>query len=65
MSGEYKGYTPARRKANKKYDEKTYKQYSLLLRYEEDADIIKSLDAAIESGMTKREWLRGLYYGDK
>lgn len=65
MSKTYNGYTPARAKANKKYDAKTYRKFMLHLRLEEDAEIIKELDEAKESGIAHREWLHELYYGQK
>ena len=61
MSSTYKGITEAHRKANAKYDAKTYKRYLLKLRIEDDADIIADLDKAIEQGIPKRVWLRKLY----
>lgn len=57
----YKGLTEAQSRANAKYDAKTYKPYLFKLRIEDDKDIIKSLDKALEKGMSKREWLRELF----
>ena len=35
----------------------------IALRYEDDADIIESLEEAKENGLSNREWLRELYEG--
>lgn len=51
----------ARREANARYDEKTYKNFLFKLRIEEDADIIKAIQEAQENGTNKREWLRDLF----
>ena len=59
--GNYKGLTPARTEANKRYDAKTYKKYTLALRIEDDADIIQSIQEAQDQGLNKREWLRELF----
>lgn len=53
-------YNESRAKANKKYDAKTYKQISILLRKEEDKDIIESLEQAQSEGISYREWIRSL-----
>ena len=65
MSGNYRGYTPARQAANRRYDAKTYKQFHLLLRRDEDAEIIKDIEDAKEQGITKREWLSALFQDAK
>lgn len=44
--------------ANRRYDTKTYKYYSLRLRYEDDADIIDDLEQAKREGIPVREWIR-------
>lgn len=54
----YKGLTEAQSRANAKYDAKTYKRFLFKLRIEDDKDIIKSLEKAMDKGITKREWLR-------
>lgn len=51
----------ARREANARYDEKTYKNFLFKLRLDEDADIIKAIQEAQENGTNKREWLRDLF----
>lgn len=51
----------ARREANARYDEKTYKNFLFKLRIEEDADIIRAIQEAQENGTNKREWLRDLF----
>lgn len=61
----YRGFTPARQAANRKYDDKTYKRYHFMLRLEEDAEIIKDIEDAKEHGINKREWLNALFYGTK
>ena len=57
-------YTPARAKANAKYDAKTYKKVNIALRINEDADIIKSLEEAKKKGINNREWLREIFEGN-
>lgn len=54
-------YTEARREANARYDEKTYTQFNVRLRKEDDKDILESIQAAHESGLNNREWLRELF----
>lgn len=54
-------YTEARAKANKKYNDKTYKTLQLNLRVVEDADIIQSYQQAVASGIKGREWIRELF----
>lgn len=54
-------YTEAQRDAVARYQAKTYRNTLLKLRVEEDADIIASMDAAKEKGITHREWLRELF----
>ena len=61
----YRGYTPARQAANRRYDEKTYKSYHFLLRREEDSEIIADIEDAKEHGINKREWLNALFQSAK
>lgn len=51
----------ARRQANDKYDAKTYRKISFALRAQDDADIIRDIEAAKAEGLSLREWLRRLY----
>lgn len=60
----YAGYSRARAEANAKYNTKTYTQELFKLRAEEDAEIVASIEAAKAKGISKREWLRALYYGE-
>lgn len=53
--------TEARRAANDRYDAKTYKRYMFLLRLQDDADIIRDIEAAKSRGISLREWLHDLY----
>ena len=55
-------YTPARYEANRRYDAKTYSKLTFALRLDEDAEIIRELEEALEHGISRREWLRNLYY---
>ena len=55
-------YTEAKRRANSKYDKKTYKLIPLRLRVEDDADLIDSMETAKSKGISYREWLRSIYY---
>lgn len=55
----------ARREANARYDEKTYKNFLFKLRLDEDADIIRAIQEAQENGTNKREWLRDLFDKEK
>lgn len=54
-------YTEARKRNNKKYDAKTYKKFTIILRIEDDAEIIESLEKAKEKGYTSRQWLNLLW----
>lgn len=51
----------SKRAANDRYDSKTYVQFNVRLRIEDDADIIKSISAAQGAGINNREWLRELF----
>ena len=51
----------AKRNANNRYDERTYKRITIHLRLEDDASIIKDLAEAQEHGISYRDWLRQLY----
>lgn len=42
---------------------KTYQQEMFKLRTDEDAEIVASIEAAKARGISKREWLRELFYG--
>lgn len=53
----------SRRAANDRYDAKTYVQFNVRLRIEDDADMIKAISAAHEAGLNNREWLRELFEG--
>ena len=64
MSGK-QPYTLARYNANKRYDAKTYKKMNFALRFDEDGEIIKDIEEATENGISKREWLHGLFYAKK
>ena len=59
----YTGYSRARAEANARYNTRTYTQELFKLRAEEDAEILASIEAAKAKGISKREWLRALYYG--
>ena len=48
-------------RAHKKYDAKTFKKISFALRLQEDADIIRDIEAAKDKGIALRGWLRNLY----
>ena len=54
-------YTEARARANRAFDEKTYKKVLVSLRYDEDGDMIKALEEAQadQEGM-KAEILAGV-----
>lgn len=55
----------AKREANSRYDEKTYKKVNIAFRMEDDADILESMDKAKQSGLSLREWIRELYDNQK
>lgn len=61
----YTGLTPARSRANAKYDAKTYKKILLKLRIDDDADIIEAIQEAKANGINHREWLRELFENQK
>ena len=45
------------------YIRENYVQFAFKLRTDEDADLIKAIqEETIEGNMTKREWMRNLYY---
>lgn len=48
--------------AIRRYEAKTYKRVLFELRYDSDQDIIDSLEEAMKSGITKREWLSDLFH---
>ena len=54
-------YTEARARANRAFDEKTYKKVLVSLRYDEDGDMIKAFEDAQADGIRSREWLRDLF----
>ena len=58
-------YTEAKARANKVYDDKTYKKINIALRIEDDKEIIKSLEEAKKKGLNNREWLKEIYEGQK
>ena len=49
------------RDAIARYIEKTYKQFAVKLRKDEDADIISALDDAHDHGISSREIIRSWY----
>lgn len=51
----------ARREANNRYDAKTYRRITFALRVQEDADIIRDIEAAQSEGVSLRGWLRDLF----
>lgn len=53
----------SKRAANDRYDSKTYVQFNVRLRIEDDADIIESISEAHGAGINNREWLRELFDG--
>lgn len=55
----------SKRAANNRYDAKTYKRISFALRVQDDADIIRSIEAAQDEGASLREWLRDLFDNTK
>lgn len=55
----------AKREANARYDEKTYTQFNVRLRKEDDKDILESIEAAHARGINNREWLRELFDNQK
>ena len=54
-------YSEARKRANRKYDEKTYAYIMLRLRKEDDKDILEAFASAKERGISHRELLRSLF----
>ena len=51
----------SKRKANDKYDAKTYRQVNFRLRVDDDAEIIKDMDDATSKGLNHREWLKNMF----
>ena len=56
-----KNYSEAHHKAINKYRNKTYKAYNLVLRNEEDSDLIEAIETAKANKVTIRGWLRSVY----
>ena len=50
----------AQRAASDRYDAKTFKKISFALRLQEDADIIRDIEAARVQGISLRSWLRNI-----
>ena len=55
-----KNYSDAHRRAINKYRDKTYKTYNLVLRNEEDSDLIQAIETAKANKVTIRDWLRSV-----
>ena len=55
----------SQKRAIEKYYKEKGKNVNILLRKEEDADIIESLESAMARGYTKNEWLQALYNGKR
>lgn len=53
--------TAAQRAAANRYDAKTYRKISFALRVQDDADIIRDIEAARDEGISLREWLREIF----
>ena len=59
-------YYESRQRSMEKYRAKTYKQVNIALRFDEDEDIIESIDYAREHGIPLREWVSDIFhYGGK
>ena len=56
-----KNYSEAHHKAINKYRNKTYKAYNVVLRNEEDSDLIEAIETAKANKVTIRQWLRSVY----
>ena len=54
-------YTEARKRANKKYDSKTYVTFMFYMRKEDDAEVIADIERAKAEGVAIRQWLHDLY----
>lgn len=55
----------AKRAANARFDEKTYRKLLIALRYEEDAEILESLAESKANGIPYRTWLTDLFYNGR
>ena len=51
----------SKRAAIDRYDAKTYRKVGFRLRVDDDAEIIKDMDEALERGINRREWLKGVF----
>ena len=51
----------SKREAIDRYDSKTYRKVLFRLRIEDDAEIIKDMDDALNRGINRREWLKGVF----
>lgn len=55
----------AKRAANARFDEKTYKKILIMLRYEEDAEILDAMAECRAEGIPYRTWLSDLFYNGR
>ena len=55
----------SKREAIDKYDAKTYRKINIRLRIDDDAEIIKDMDDALNRGINRREWLKEVFEGYK
>ncbi len=54
-------YNEARKKANRKYNAKTYDDIMFHLRKDEDAEMLESMRSAQERGISKPQWLHEIF----
>ena len=55
------GVTVAQMRASKKHQKKTYRTIKITFDKEKDAEIIKAIEDAKNSGIKYREWLKSYY----
>ena len=56
-------YTEAQARASEAYEARTFKKILFKFRLDEDADILRDYEDALENGIKKTEWFRGFYDG--
>ena len=56
-------YTEAHARGNAAYDARTFKKHLFRFRLDSDQDMLDSIEDAKAHGISKNEWLRGMFDG--
>lgn len=65
MAKVFHPYNEARYRNNKNYDDKTYRKFGVMLRLDDDAEILKAIDEAKEHGISYRQMVNDLFYNGR